>query len=86
MVLPLKQVFSAGGKRIGLVHGSGSRFGIAERVRELFDDVDIIIYGHSHIADIQNIRGTLLFNPGPVSESYGLLTVDDEIKAEIVEI
>lgn len=78
-----EKVFSVGGKQIGLTHGSGSRHGIAARIRKMFDDVDIIIYGHSHVADIQTIEGTLLINPGPVRESFGILTIEDDITAEI---
>ncbi|MFC2018801.1 metallophosphoesterase family protein [Chloroflexota bacterium] len=86
-ILPPRRLFTAGGKRIGLVHGSGSPWGIAKRVRTLFgDNVDIIIYGHSHEPHNEYIRGTLLFNPGRGRDSYGILTIGDEIAAEIINI
>jgi len=81
--LPQKEQFTVGGKRIGLVHGSGGHWGIADRMREMFDDVDIIIYGHSHEPCNRYIGETLLFNPGRGRDSFGLITIDDEIRAEI---
>ncbi len=85
-LLPQKELFAVAGKRVGLVHGSGGPWGIANRVRQLFGDVDLIIYGHSHQAFSQHIQGSLLFNPGRARESFGLLTIGEEIEAEIVSI
>ena len=83
-ILPQRELFVAGDKRIGLIHGSGGPWGIAERVKELFDDTDVIIFGHSHEPCNRYIQGTLLFNPGQARNSFGLMTIEDEIKAEIV--
>jgi len=85
-MLPSKELFTVNGKRIGLIHGSGGHWGIAERIRPMFDDVDIIIYGHSHKPYSKVIRGSLLFNPGPARNYYGLLTIEEEVKAEIVRV
>lgn len=85
-LLPQRELFTAGDKRVGLIHGSGGPWGIAERVRELFDGADVIIFGHSHEPCNQYLRGTLLFNPGQARSSFGLLTIDGDIKAEIVRI
>jgi putative phosphoesterase len=85
-LLPHKELFAVAGKKIGLTHGSGGPWGIADRVRQLFGDVDLIIYGHSHQAFSQHIGGSLLFNPGRARESFGLLTIGEEIEAEIVSI
>lgn len=84
--LPDKETLEISGKKIGITHGSGSPEGIEHRVRALFDDVDIIIYGHSHRAKIKEIGGVLLFNPGPGYRSFGILTVEDDVKGEIIEI
>ena len=61
-ILPQKELFVVNGKNVGLIHGSGRPLGIASRIRELFSDVDLIIYGHSHIPYNQYLRGSLLFN------------------------
>ena len=86
MALPRKDLFVAAGKKIGVIHGWGIPFGIASRVRGEFDDVDIIIFGHSHTSCNERIRGALMFNPGRCRDSYGLLTIADNMSAEIVRI
>jgi hypothetical protein len=86
MALPRRDLFVAAGKKIGLVHGWGTPFDIASRVRDEFEDVDIIIFGHSHKSCIERIRGALLFNPGRCRDSYGLLTIAEDISTEIVRI
>ena len=84
--LPERDVFQVGGKKIGLIHGSGAPWGIAERVRQQFGDVDVIIFGHSHEPCNSYIQGVLLFNPGQARDSFGLLDIDDAIKSEIVKV
>ncbi|MCX6008511.1 MAG: metallophosphoesterase family protein [Chloroflexi bacterium] len=85
-LLPEKELLVAGGKKIGIIHGWGGPEGIERRVRELFDDVDIIIYGHSHRAKIERIGDVLFFNPGPGYKSFGILTIEEEVKGEIVRL
>ena len=84
--LPRKELFSLGGKKIGLIHGSGGPWGIASRVRELFDDADIIIYGHSHETCNRYVKGSLMFNPGQARDSFGILTLRNEVKTEIIRV
>jgi putative phosphoesterase len=85
-MLPEKELFEISGKKIGLTHGSGGPWGIAGRIREMFGDVDIIIFGHSHEPCNQYVKGSLLFNPGRARDSFGLLTINDDIKAEIIKV
>jgi putative phosphoesterase len=85
-LLPDKVVFIAGGKKIGITHGWGGPEGIEYRVKELLGDVDIIIYGHSHRAKVEQIGKILFFNPGPGLMSFGILTIDGDVKGEIVRI
>ncbi len=85
-MLPDKRTIDVAGRQIGLFHGSGGPWGIAERVRPLFGDIDIIIFGHSHLSFNEYIRGTLMFNPGRARDSYGIVTIEKEIKAEIVRV
>jgi putative phosphoesterase len=85
-LLPEKEIFISGSKKIGITHGWGSPEGIESRVKGLLGDVDIIIYGHSHRAKIEQIGGTLFFNPGPGWQSFGILTIDKDVKGEIIRI
>jgi putative phosphoesterase len=85
-LLPDRQNFVFGGKKIGITHGWGGPEGIEYRVKELLGDVDIIIYGHSHRAKVEQIGKILFFNPGPGLMSFGILTIDYDIKGEILRI
>ena len=85
-ILPPKELLVLGGKKIGLAHGSGGPRGIADRVRALFDDADIIIYGHSHETCNRYVKGNLMFNPGQARDSFGILTPGGEIQAEIISV
>ncbi len=100
--LPEKTIIQAGRFRIGLVHGGGSVRDLEERVVGMFrhDDVDCIVYGHSHRANIERRpveqlrrKSVLLVNPGSPTDrvhakenSYAVITVDEEFNAEIIKI
>ena len=85
-VLPVKEIVEIENKRIGIIHGSGSPWGIEKRVRKMFesDRIDIIVYGHSHQSQNKVIDGILLFNPGKATASFGILTIDGEAEGEII--
>jgi len=85
-LLPEKEIFTVGSRKIGITHGWGSPDGIEKRVKEQLGDVDIIIYGHSHRAKNEQIGGTLFFNPGPGWQSFGILTIDEDVQGEIIKI
>ena len=85
-VLPTKEIVEIKNKRIGITHGSGSPWGIEERVRKVFesDGVDILVYGHSHQSQNKVIKDILFLNPGKAMDSFGILTIDGETKGEII--
>jgi len=85
--LPVKEIIEVGNKQIGITHGSGSPWGIEERVRKVFESnrVDIIVYGHSHRSQNKVIDGILFFNPGKATDSFGILTIDGGAKGEIID-
>jgi putative phosphoesterase len=85
-LLPEKELLVAEGRKIGIIHGWGGPEGIEHRVRGKFGDVDIIIYGHSHRARIEKIGDVLFFNPGPGYQSFGILTVGEDVRGEIIKI
>lgn len=84
--LPERDVFEFSGKRIGIIHGSGAPWGIAERLRKQFSGVDIIVFGHSHKPYSGYIQGVFLVNPGQGKSSFALVTIDDTIKVEILRV
>lgn len=65
--LPSKRVLCCGKFKIGLTHGHlGAGKDTPDRAYHLFDgdQVDIIVFGHSHIPYQEVRNGVILFNPG----------------------
>lgn len=93
-MLPVKKIINAGSQRIGLIHGWGFSSGLEQRILAEFEDVDAIVYGHSHKAANHIRNNILFFNPGsaigfrPASpRSMGFLEIEgDEIRGRIVEL
>lgn len=85
-ILPVKDILEIDDKRIGITHGSGGPGGIEERIRKVFDgdQVDVIVYGHSHRSQNKVIDGVLFFNPGTATDSFGILIIDGDVKGEII--
>jgi putative phosphoesterase len=88
-----KKIIEVNGFRLGLIHGWGSPGGIEKRIRSEFDDVNAIIYGHSHRPANHSDKGVLLFNPGTASgfaisgsHSIGILDVEDELRGRIIMV
>jgi len=85
-ILPEKELLVIEGKRVGIIHGWGSPHGIDDRVGGMFEDVDIIVYGHSHHSQNEVKNGILFFNPGQAKNSFGILTIGDEVRGEIINL
>jgi len=85
-ILAIREILEVGNKRIGITHGSGSPWGIEDRVRKIFagDRVDAIVYGHSHKSQNRVIDGILFFNPGKAEDSFGMLTVGEKVTGQII--
>ena len=86
-MLPVKEIVEVESKKIGITHGSGSPWRIEHKVRKMFDQeqVDVIIYGHSHQSQNKVTEGILFFNPGKATSSFGILTIEGErVKGEII--
>ena len=85
-VLQVKEIVEIGNKRIGITHGSGGPWGIEERIRKMFeaDQIDIIVYGHSHRSQNKVINYILFFNPGKATDSFGILTINGGAEGEII--
>ncbi len=92
--IPAKRVLQVGRFRIGLIHGWGSPLDLEDRIRSEFDDVDCIVYGHSHYPANHIREGILFFNPGTacdrrhsISNTVGVLDVgEDAITGRIIAI
>ena len=85
--LPRRQLITFGGKTIGLTHGSGAPWGIAQRVRKMFpENPDLIVFGHSHVSFTGVLAGAFMVNPGPARDSYAVIRLGETIEAEIVPV
>jgi len=93
--LPEKRVIDLAGYKIGLTHGWGSPNGIEKRVATLFadQDLDVLVFGHSHTPCNKLIGNVLFFNPGSPTDrryapycSMGILTIEETIFGEILRI
>jgi hypothetical protein len=91
--LPAKQVVRTGKFRLGIIHGWGSSRDLRPRLAREFEDVDAILYGHSHLPYVHRENGLLWFNPGSVfmgrgdlPGSIGILHADEELWGEIIPL
>jgi putative phosphoesterase len=89
---PRKRIIEIAGFKIGLVHGGGSPFGIESRVREEFEEVNAIVYGHTHTPANHQVKNIYFFNPGSPTRSFirrptlGILYIGEKIEGEIIHI
>lgn len=70
--LPAVDTVQAGGFKIGINHPAegGSPLTIERRLRPKFPGANVIIHGHSH----------------QTKKTYGILTVDKEVRGEIIKL
>ncbi len=94
-ILPQKDIFKIGKYKVAITHGSGAPGNIIEILTDTFkaEQPDLIIFGHSHTPCNQKIKGTLFFNAGSLFDklyskfnSYGIISINDEIDARIIKI
>lgn len=92
-MLPRKKVIELGPLRLGLIHGSGPSAGLEDRIWAEFQNMDVIIYGHSHRPAKHIREGVLLFNPGTAigydfsrKNTLGFLEIGDTINGTIINI
>jgi len=92
MRLGKKKIVEYGGYHIGIIHGDGAYGTTIQRVKQAFarDNVNIVIFGHSHQAYQEWDQGILYFNPGSPTDkrrspkfSYGEIVLDKKIKPKI---
>ncbi|MBX3071941.1 MAG: metallophosphoesterase family protein [Thermomicrobiales bacterium] len=64
-ILPLRLHLQIGEHRIGVVHGhEGGRTARESAFAAFPETTDLVVYGHSHIPNIEQRGGTVFFNPG----------------------
>ncbi|MGD0233029.1 MAG: metallophosphoesterase family protein [Syntrophorhabdales bacterium] len=85
-LLPNKRVEVIEGRRIGIIHGKGPPYCVEQLVISEFTDVDLIVFGHSHVATCSERGGVLLFNPGAVKNpasgtpTVGIIEIGEKMR------
>lgn len=91
-ILPRTRIETLGGKRIGIVHGAGNWYNVQHFVLAQFTDVDLIVFGHSHIPLYKKEDTGELFNPGaimrPLSEqkTVGMIEIENQIACRHIPV
>lgn len=90
---PIKQVIPIESFKVGLIHGWGSPKGIEERIIKEFDEIDILVYGHTHNASSFTKGGVFYFNPGSPTDKHfaakntiGILEIGERISSKIITL
>jgi putative phosphoesterase len=78
-----RHVISVESVRVGLVHIPGPSVGREERLVGWFPGCSVVVYGHTHVPQLERHRGVWILNPGSPTErrrapghSMALLEVD----------
>src|SRR5690554_4623193 len=77
-------------KKIGIVHGHGMGGTESNALRAFKDEeIDCIIFGHSHIPLLRSEGGVLLVNPGSPTDkrrqpqySYAIIKIEEQLEAK----
>jgi putative phosphoesterase len=93
---PRREIIDVDGVRIGVYHGEGPAAKTLDYVINEFkgEDLQAVIFGHSHHAFNEVINGVLYFNPGSPNDtvvapfcSYGILEVKNKrITGKIIKV
>ena len=83
-----------GGVTIGMVHDSGQKTGRRTRMRSMFLDARVVVFGHSHLPWNEDTDGLLLLNPGSPTwkrqapfTSMALLWIEEgQVEAEVFPV
>jgi hypothetical protein len=94
-ILPEKEIIKIGNYKVGIMHGYGSAYSLIDLLAVNFrdDNVNLVIFGHSHSAKKETRNGILYFNPGSPTDkifcsynSYGIIEINDKIEIKIVKL
>ncbi|HEX4679714.1 MAG TPA: metallophosphoesterase family protein [Gaiellaceae bacterium] len=66
--LPKERVVEIADLRIGMVHVPGPRVGREARLVARFPGCDAIVYGHTHVPQVERHDGVWILNPGSPTE------------------
>lgn len=83
---PDEKLLTIDGKKIFITHGHGYLSGFdPSRMKSLpaTQEAELILYGHTHVAEVEHFDGKILANPGSISRprtgapSYGVIEIEN---------
>ena len=92
--LPRDLVVELGGARIGMVHVPGPRAGREARLAARFPGCAAVVYGHTHVPQVERHGAVWILNPGSPTERrsapvHSMLVLEiegGEIRPELVTL
>jgi len=66
--LPKQHAVEVEAVRIGLVHDAGSHVGREARLAARFEDCEAVVYGHTHVPQVERFQHLWVLNPGSPTE------------------
>ena len=92
--LPKELVVEVEGMRIGIVHVPGPAAGREARLAARFPGCEAVVYGHTHVPQVERFGEVWILNPGspterrraPVHSMLVLEVEDGEIRPELVTL
>ena len=66
--LPSQRVVEVAGLRIGMLHDAGPRLRREARLAARFEDCAAVVYGHTHVPQIERFQHLWVLNPGSPTE------------------
>jgi putative phosphoesterase len=66
--LPREHVVDVGETRIGMVHVPGPAAGREARLAARFPDCGAVVYGHTHVPQVERFQHLWILNPGSPTE------------------
>jgi uncharacterized protein len=93
-LLPKERVVEAGTARIGMVHIPGPRAGREGRLAARFPGCDAVVYGHTHVPQVERHENVWILNPGspterrssPVRTMLELVVTGSDLAPELVSL
>ncbi|MDQ2966794.1 MAG: metallophosphatase family protein [Actinomycetota bacterium] len=67
-VLPKQRVVEVDGVQIGMVHDPGPRERREARLAARFEDCGAVVYGHTHVPQVERFQHLWVLNPGSPTE------------------
>ena len=90
---PERLLFEINGFKFLLTHGWGSPWGLEEKISTGLEDIDCVVYGHTHKPANHKRENILFFNPGSAvdrffnsSKTVGILEIDKDITGRIIKL